>query len=37
MDQQERKKVRALYVFEFTIAAYLLGMLSIQTWLVYFR
>jgi hypothetical protein len=33
----ERKKVRALYVFEVVLAIYLLSCIAIQTWLVYWR
>jgi len=33
----DRKKLRALYVFEIAIAGYLLGIVAIQVWLVYLR
>jgi hypothetical protein len=37
MLESERKKVRALYVFEIVLAGYLLGCLAVQTWLVWLR
>ncbi len=35
MMSEENKKVRALYLFEGVIAAYFIGIIAIQTWLVY--
>ena len=35
--EKDRKKVRALYVFEVVIISYLAGILGIQLWLVYWR
>jgi hypothetical protein len=37
MDQKTRRKVRALYVFEATIFAYLAGAAVVQVIVVYFR
>ena len=35
--EKDRKKIRALYVFEFVIVAYLACLFGIQLWLVYWR
>lgn len=35
--EKDRKKVRALYVFELAIVGYLVGIFGIQLWLVYVR
>lgn len=35
MDQRERRKVTALYVFEAVMATYLIGIIITQTWIVY--
>ncbi len=35
--ESERKKVRALIVFEVAIIGYLITACAVQTWLVYFR
>ena len=35
--EKDRKKVRALYVFEAVIVAYLACIFGIQLWLVYWR
>ena len=35
--EKDRKKVRALYVFEVVIVAYLACIFGIQLWLVYWR
>ena len=35
--EKERKKVRALYVFEIAIGGYLVGIFVLQLWLVYVR
>ena len=37
MDQKTRRKVRALYVFEAVIFAYLAGTAVVQVFVVYFR
>ena len=35
--EKDRKKVRALYVFELVIVGYLACIIGIQLWLVYWR
>ena len=35
--EKDRKKVRALYVFEIAIGGYLVGIFVLQLWLVYVR
>ena len=35
MDQRERRKVTALYVFEAVIVTYLIGIIIVQSWIVY--
>ncbi len=35
--EQDRKKLRAIYVFEIVVLAYIAGIIAIQTWLVHLR
>jgi hypothetical protein len=37
MDQKTRSKVRAIYVFEAAIFAYLAGTAAVQIFIVFFR
>jgi hypothetical protein len=37
MDQKERNKVKAIYVFEAVLVAYFIGIILAQIWVVYWR